>query len=104
MGRHQEAREGFEEVYAARRRILGDRHPYTLLTRTELALLAWERNDLDCAEGELSEIYNQRRQVLGDSHPQTRWTLAAARQLAELRSSAGVWAAGDYLIPEAPSF
>ncbi|MDQ1041579.1 tetratricopeptide (TPR) repeat protein/transcriptional regulator with XRE-family HTH domain [Streptomyces sp. V3I8] len=98
-GRASEAQALALPLVAACRRLLGEAHPATLRARYRLALLCSDLGASDDAERELQAVVIDRQRVLGPHHPHTRMsqaTLAAIRQQAEGRASAG---RGDHTHP-----
>jgi len=65
----------------ASREVLGDRHPDTLTSVNDLAMLLKAQGDLAGAEPLFREALQARREVLGDGHPDT---LTSANNLARL--------------------
>ena len=77
-GEQQAARELDEDTLVRRRRVLGEDHPDTLASASNL-VMTLERVSEDQAARELAEdILARRRRLLGEDHPDT---LAAAFQL-----------------------
>ncbi|WP_173668206.1 tetratricopeptide repeat protein, partial [Thermobifida fusca] len=58
-------------VLDAYRRILGDNHPHTLISRNNLASLLQDQGRLVEAAAEHCDVLAIRRRVLGDNHPHT---------------------------------
>jgi tetratricopeptide (TPR) repeat protein/transcriptional regulator with XRE-family HTH domain len=81
-------------VLAARREILGDDHPATLVTCHHLCQLAQARGDLRTAENSLRQLTATSTRVLGPDH---RRTLDARQSLADLRHTSGDTAEADSL-------
>ena len=76
--RHQAARELDEDTLARRRRVLGEDHPDTLASATNLVMLLGRVGEDQEARELAEDILARRRRVLGEDHPDT---LAAAFQL-----------------------
>jgi hypothetical protein len=75
-----------EATLAQREKVLGDTHPDTLLSRSNLAYAYYSAGDLGRAIPWLEATLRQYERVLGDAHPHTvlsRNNLATARQKAE---------------------
>lgn len=87
LGNLQDARELYEQALAARRRVLGDDHPKTLLSMHNLAETLKELGDLEGAHVLHDQALASRQRVLGDEHPDTRTSMknlaAVRRQLGE---------------------
>jgi hypothetical protein len=75
MGDLQGARDLLEQTLAARRRVLGDDHPHTLVSMSHLAETRRNQGDLQAACGLHEETLAARRRVLGDDHPKTLWSM-----------------------------
>jgi hypothetical protein len=77
-----------EEALAGRRRVLGDDHPDTLLSMSNLAVVLAVMGDLTAARELQEETVSAYRRVLGDHHPDTLRSMsnlaAIRRQLGEL--------------------
>jgi hypothetical protein len=84
-GEYQAARELGEDTLARRRRVLGEDHPDTLASATNLVMLLGAVGE-DQAARELGEdILARRRRVLGEDHPDTLWSaFTVVGELAEL--------------------
>ncbi|MEV0133664.1 FxSxx-COOH system tetratricopeptide repeat protein [Dactylosporangium sp. NPDC050688] len=81
QGQVAEAVAAFERLLADRRRMLGDDHPQTLITRNNLAAAYREAGRLAEAVAAFEQLLIDSRRVLGDDHPETlttRGNLAAA--------------------------
>ncbi|WP_170184897.1 tetratricopeptide repeat protein [Saccharothrix texasensis] len=85
----------FQVILDCQRQALGEHHPDTLATRTDLAVVRGAPalpGQPDQAEAELSEVLDVQRRVLGDHHPDTlRTRHALAGRLAER----GDWPAAE---------
>ena len=68
----------YQTVYEARRRMLGEGHPDTLLCRVGLAIRLVKAGQTEKAEHELRTIYESQRQLpeRGEHHPDTLATLS----------------------------
>ena len=73
----------YREVHAGRRRVLGDEHPYTLITATNLAGCLGKQEKWAEAEPILREVYAAFKKTLGLEHPHT---LMAANELVRTSS------------------
>ncbi|MEV6305670.1 tetratricopeptide repeat protein [Actinoplanes sp. NPDC051861] len=69
----------FEQVLAGMRRLLGEDHPGTLMTRHSLAIAYRESGRPDEAISEFEQVLADARRLLGDDHPNV---LIARNQLA----------------------
>lgn len=82
----QGARQLLEQTLAARRQVLGDDHPDTLTSMSNLAATRQTLGDLQGAR----ELYEQalagRRRMLGDKHPDS---VQLAKYLADIRRQRG---------------
>ena len=58
-------------MLSRRRRILGDDHPDTLTSASQLGLLLWYLGDYQQARQLLNDTVNPRRRILGEDHPDT---------------------------------
>lgn len=85
-GRVAEAEPLYVEALAARREVLGNRHPDTLLVIHNLALLLSDAGRFAEAEPLVIEALTTRRETLGDRHPET---LRSMNNLANLLCDAG---------------
>ncbi|WP_371598598.1 tetratricopeptide repeat protein [Streptomyces sp. NBC_00564] len=85
-GLYQPARVEFEAILAARRELLGDTHPDTLITRHELAAVLSNQGELTQARAEFEAILAIERELLGDTHPDT---LITRHELAAVFSNQG---------------
>ena len=54
---------------------MGDRHPLTLASLNNLALLYYSQGKYDAAEQLYKECLASRKEVLGDRHPDTQQSL-----------------------------
>ena len=61
-----------KDILARRRRILGDDHPRTLASASDLGTVLRELGDYQAALELDQDTLARRRRVLGDQHPQTR--------------------------------
>jgi hypothetical protein len=75
-----------EETLAAYRRVLGDDHPDTLHSMSNLAATRLDLGDLDGARDLQEQALVARRRVLGDNHPDT---LRSIDNLAQVRRLLG---------------
>jgi tetratricopeptide (TPR) repeat protein len=85
QGQLRAAITGFEQVLAARRRVLGNEHPDTLTSRHNLALAYRHAGQVSEAIILFEQVVGDRRRVLGDGHHHTlisRDNLAATYRLA----------------------
>jgi hypothetical protein len=73
------------QVLEAKKRILGEEHPDTLITETILAMTKWDLGRLDEAEELLVHTSQTSETVLGAEHPDT---INSNRWLTELREDA----------------
>ncbi|MHC5008515.1 MAG: tetratricopeptide repeat protein, partial [Planctomycetota bacterium] len=71
LGLNSEAKLLFEESLATRRRRLGDDHPDTLASITDMANHYLDAGQLDQGEPYCREALDRARRVLGDHHPET---------------------------------
>ncbi len=71
LGMFDEAMPLQERAMATRRRVLGDDHPDTLTSISQMGLLLQGRGRLAEAETYYREALENRRRVLGDEHPDT---------------------------------
>jgi hypothetical protein len=72
-----------EQTLAARRRVLGNDHPDTLMSMNNLAETRWALGDFDGARQLHEQTLTGYRRLLGDDHPNTLMSmnnLAAVRQ------------------------
>ena len=97
QGKHADAERIGREVLAARRRVLGEEHPDTLISASDLAMSLSLQAKYAEAEamleaalearrrvlGDARRVLGDARRVLGDAHPKT---LSAARSLEHVRS------------------
>lgn len=81
-------------VIEMRKRILGDKHPHTLLAMANLALTFWNQGRWKEAEALEIVVMEIRRQVLGERHPDT---LSAMVNLASTFWNQGQWKEADEL-------
>ena len=105
-----------EQALAARRRLLGDEHPDTLMTMNGLAWMLKAKGDFAGARGLEEELLATRRRLLGDKHLDTLRTVldlattlsaqgdpAGARVLYEqvlaIRGQDSFWSTKDDLSP-----
>ena len=70
-GDYPQARELAEEMLSRRRRILGDDHPDTLTSASQLGMVLWYLGDYQQARQLLSDTLARSRRVLGEDHPDT---------------------------------
>jgi thioredoxin-like negative regulator of GroEL len=74
------------DALAIQRRVLGDEHPDTLDSMTELAKLLAREGRYDEAEKLLVAALAGRRRVLGENHPDTTATSQELARLGSLRA------------------
>jgi tetratricopeptide (TPR) repeat protein len=72
--RPEEAEQMYHDGIASRRRLLGDEHPDTLMSRHELAWVTAVQGRWADAEVEYREVLDARSRVLGADHPDTLTT------------------------------
>ncbi|MCJ7681801.1 MAG: tetratricopeptide repeat protein [Candidatus Aminicenantes bacterium] len=71
LGLYSKAESLLEKVVNTQRRLLGEKHPETLIAIHNLANLYWYQNQLNDAESLYHTVVNIRTQVLGEEHPDT---------------------------------
>ena len=71
MGKLEEARPLYEEAVQARRETLGDRHPDTLTSISNMGSLQQEMGKLKEARLLYEEAVQGSKETLGDRHPHT---------------------------------
>ena len=71
QGRFDEAQQFYREALEGQRRVLGDDHPNTLASISNLGTLLVAQGQLDEAEQLFGEALQTRRRTLGDDHPRT---------------------------------
>src|SRR5256885_1199622 len=79
-GKFDESESLYREALDKRRRLLGNKHPQTLVSISDMGTLLRERDKLNEAEPFMREAVETYRQVLGEDHPST---LIAMNNLAE---------------------
>ncbi|MGH9277300.1 MAG: tetratricopeptide repeat protein, partial [Acidimicrobiales bacterium] len=97
QGDYAAARRLQEEVLAAWREVLGERHPDTLTAANNLAGTLQAQGDYAAARTLQEEVLAARREVLGERHPDT---LTAANNLAMTLHAQGDYAAARTLQEE----
>ena len=98
QGKYDEAEPLLREVLEVSRETLGDRHPDTLTTISNLGLLLQEaKGELTAAEPLLREALEVRRETLGNRHPHT---LLSITNLGRLVYAKGDLAAAELLLRE----
>jgi Tetratricopeptide repeat len=80
------ARDQFAALLPIRERVLGPRHPDTLITRDVLARFTGEAGDAAAARDQLAALLPIRERVLGAEDPKT---LATRENLARFTGEAG---------------
>ena len=70
-GNHKDAHELLERVLEARRRVLGEEHPDTLMSMNNFAATLRAQGDHAGARELLERVLEARRRVLGEEHPDT---------------------------------
>ena len=70
-GNHKDARELQERVLEAHRRVLGEEHPETLTSMTNLAVTLGAQGDHAGARELQERVLEAHRRVLGEEHPET---------------------------------
>ncbi len=70
-GKYKEAKELWEKVYEARKRVLGEEHPDTLVCLNDLAAIYGFLGDYEKLKEINERVYEVRSRVLGDGHPDT---------------------------------
>ena len=78
-------------MLSRRRRILGDDHPDTLTSASQLGLILWYLGDYQQARQLLNDTFTRSRRILGEDHPDT---LTSASHLGMV-----LWSLGDYQRP-----
>jgi Tetratricopeptide repeat len=78
-GRYAEARDLAQDNLDRSRRVLGEDHPDTLTSATDLALDLRDLGEVQAARDLDQDTLDRRRRVLGEDHPET---LASANNLA----------------------
>ena len=86
------------EALGMRRATLGNRHPDTLASISNLGTLLYAKGDLDAAEPLYREALKVRRATLGNRHPNT---LTSMNNLGALLQAKGDLAAAEPLFREA---
>jgi len=71
-GQHDEAKDVLQRAFEARTRVLGQHHPFTLLTSAALANLIAEQGDFATAAELLEDAYSNTLERLGPEHSNTR--------------------------------
>ena len=71
MGKLEEARPLYEEALQAFRETLGDRHPNTLGSISNMGVLLKKMGKLEKAKPLYEEALQGERETLGDRHPET---------------------------------
>jgi hypothetical protein len=96
LGAHAAARALDEDTLARRREVLGDDHPSTMESASNLAVNLYQLGKHERARDLHEDTLARRREVLGDDHPDTlssaRWLVADLRALDE-DAEAGRWQA-----------
>ena len=65
------AKVGFEQEYEARKRLLGEEHPATLTSMSNLASTLWNQGDLTGARALGEAVLAAQKRLLGEEHPDT---------------------------------
>jgi hypothetical protein len=86
-GQHERARQLGEDTLTRCRRVLGDDHPWTLISATHLTATLGESRHYERARHLGEDTLTRCRRVLGDDHP---YTLRLTHILAAARSRAGL--------------
>jgi tetratricopeptide (TPR) repeat protein len=97
VGRSNEAEPLIRESLAVRRKVFGEEHRETAVSKSELGRLLMRRGDLAGAEPYLRENVATTTKVLGPDHPNSA---AAKSTLATLLMTKGDLAAGEALLRE----
>jgi len=71
MGRYAEARDLYQDTLDRCRRVLGDDHPNTLTSASNLANDLRDLGDHQAARDLNQATLDRKRRVLGDDHPDT---------------------------------
>ncbi len=85
-GAYALARRDYEQQLAAHRRLLGDDHPSTLTSVSNLAQVLRAQGDLPAARQLTEDVLAAHRRLLGDDHPHT---LASMGNLAQILQAQG---------------
>ncbi|KAH8724736.1 kinesin light chain [Phaeosphaeriaceae sp. PMI808] len=93
-GRYKEAEELFVQVMQMRKRVLGDKHPYTLASMSNLALTHKDQGRWKEAEELEVQVMQMMKGVLGDEHPDT---LTSMSNLASTYLNQGRWKEAEEL-------
>ncbi|MGW5244248.1 tetratricopeptide repeat protein, partial [Streptomyces sp. NPDC004129] len=79
--RAEEARTLAEDTLTRQRRVLGDDHPDTLTTATNLAMYLADVGQAEEARALAEDALTRRRRTLGDDHPDALRTVRFLEQL-----------------------
>ena len=85
MGMYDVALPLEESALATRRRVLGEKHPLTLASITNLGIVLMQQGKLDEAETQLRDALDKRRRVLGEDHADTLTTMTFLGRLLKER-------------------
>jgi hypothetical protein len=88
LGEYERARKLFEDTLARRRRILGEDHPSTLTSASNLAVELRQMGEYERARELDEDTLARRRRVLGEDHPDTL-QLAASLGILQSGNSLG---------------
>jgi serine/threonine protein kinase len=92
LGLYRDAELQLERALDLRRRVLGERHPDTLMSMNNLASLYMNQGELARAKPLFTELLDARRRVLGEEHPDTARTMNNLAMLYEYQ--------GEYKLAE----
>ncbi len=98
QGRLAEAEPYYREALEGRRRVLGDEHPNTLTSISDMGLRLRSQGKLTEAEPYMREALEGQRRVLGDDHPRT---LASINSMGFLLQAQGKFTEAEPYIREA---
>jgi hypothetical protein len=90
LGRWPEAQAVEEYVLQARSRLLGEEHPSTILSMSNLANTLGDQGQLDEAAAMMREVLEKRRRILGEEHPRTKVAIQNLAILARRQKGHGV--------------
>ncbi|MGV9249791.1 tetratricopeptide repeat protein, partial [Streptomyces sp. NPDC003710] len=85
LGQSEEARTLGEDTLTRRRRVLGEDHPDTLITASNLAVRLAALGQSEEARTLGEDTLTRRRRVLGEDHPDTLTTARFLEQLGAAR-------------------
>lgn len=95
LGLYAEAEPQLERALELRRRLLGDEHPDTLTSMSDLAVLYRDQSKPAQAESLLAKLLTIRRRVMGEDNPAT---LENAHELAQVYEEANKYAQAEPLL------